>query len=72
MEYADGKTLADYLKNQQHPLLEKEIWRLFIEICVGITKIHSKHIIHRDLKTENIFLSGKEKMFIFYYIEECM
>jgi NIMA (never in mitosis gene a)-related kinase len=69
MEYADGKTLADYLKCQEEPLPEKEIWRLFIEMCLGISHIHSKRIIHRDLKTANIFLSGKEKMFTFIFIK---
>jgi NIMA (never in mitosis gene a)-related kinase len=65
MEYADGKTLADFLKEQREPLPEDEIWRLFIEICVGVAHIHSKFVIHRDLKTANIFLSGKEKVFVF-------
>jgi NIMA (never in mitosis gene a)-related kinase len=58
MEYADGGTLADYLKKCTEPLPEDQIWKFFIEMCVGICYIHSKHMIHRDLKTANIFLSG--------------
>lgn len=32
----------------------------FSQILAGLNHIHSKKVIHRDLKCENIFLTGLE------------
>jgi NIMA (never in mitosis gene a)-related kinase len=37
-------------------------------MCVGISHIHSKHLIHRDLKTANIFLSGDNVFVLFSFL----
>ena len=31
--------------------------RRFIQIAMGLDYIHSKKVLHRDLKTQNIFLA---------------
>jgi serine/threonine protein kinase len=49
-------------------LSEDEIWRLFVQLCIEISHIHSKPLIHRDLKTQNVFLSGKERTTFNYYL----
>lgn len=33
------------------------VWKLFIHICLGVEHMHFKNYIHRDLKTQNIFLT---------------
>jgi len=65
MEYCDGGDLSlyfkEYLKDGKF-LPEEKIWKIFIQICLGINYIHSKKILHRDLKTMNIFLMKDERV----------
>ena len=60
MEYCDNGDLCNYLKEQKKkniPLKEDLIWQIFIKITLGLTTIHKMKILHRDLKTLNIFLN---------------
>lgn len=36
---------------------EREVWGLAWQMCLGILHIHSKGIIHRDIKCLNILLA---------------
>ena len=59
MEYADDGDLLTKIKkmNQQKIYFEeKKIWNYAIQIIQGLKSLHDKNIIHRYLKTENIFL----------------
>ncbi len=56
MEYCDNGDLCNYLSKQKQPLKEDLIWQMFIKITLGLTAIHKMKILHRDLKTLNIFL----------------
>ena len=59
MEYCDGGDLNDFLiekKKFGQPLEEPFIWKIFIKITIGLADIHKLKILHRDLKTLNIFL----------------
>lgn len=57
MEYADGGTLAKYLSSLQNPLEERDLILMFQQIVAAIRHIHEHKILHRDLKTANIFLT---------------
>ena len=60
MEYCEKGDLGSYLsklKKNNIRLTENEIWKFFIEISLGLTYIHNKKILHRDLKSKNIFLN---------------
>ena len=39
----------------EHPLPEREVIRLGIEMCEALEGCHAKNIIHRDIKPQNIF-----------------
>ncbi|KAL8579164.1 hypothetical protein ACOMHN_010748 [Nucella lapillus] len=59
-DYCEGGTLADRIHeatNKNSPLAEKQIMQWFIQILMAVQYIHSKKVLHRDLKTENIFLT---------------
>ncbi|XP_064645743.1 uncharacterized protein LOC135499040 [Lineus longissimus] len=57
MEYANGGTLAQYLSHRDAPLDEKEILEIFQQMVAAIRHIHEHNILHRDMKTANIFLT---------------
>ena len=56
MEYCDNGDLCNYLSKQKQPLKEDLIWQMFIKITLGLTAIHKMKVLHRDIKTLNIFL----------------
>ena len=59
MEYCDKGDLNDFIlrKKEENKLIEEAIiWNLFIKITIGLAHIHKMKILHRDLKTMNIFL----------------
>ena len=60
MEYADGGDLSKKIQKQREkksPFTEKEIINYLTQICLALNHIHKKKIIHRDLKSGNIFLT---------------
>ena len=56
MEYVEGGNLKDKIEEKK-VIEENKIIDWFIEICEGIKYIHNKKIIHRNLKSNNIFLT---------------
>ncbi|XP_072466567.1 serine/threonine-protein kinase Nek5 isoform X2 [Notamacropus eugenii] len=61
MEYCDGGDLMKRI-NRQHGVLfdEDQILGWFVQISLGLKHIHDRKILHRDIKTQNIFLSNNE------------
>ncbi len=57
MEFIDGKTLNSYI-HEKHSLNWQEAIRISIQICSAIERAHSNHIIHRDIKPQNILLAA--------------
>ncbi len=43
------------------PLSEQKIWKYFIEMCLGLQYLHANKILHRDVKTINMFLTKDDK-----------
>ena len=61
MEYAEKGDLEQFLKGRKSKglLSEKKVWEIFFQVVAGLHELHSKNILHRDLKSANIFLSKK-------------
>lgn len=57
MEYASMGTLATYVSLLDQALEEQEILGIFRQIASGLNYLHSKNIVHLDLKMANIFVS---------------
>ena len=55
MEYINGGNLFSFVKKRKR-LSEKTAKFLFRQIILGIQHIHSKNIVHRDIKLENILI----------------
>jgi len=58
MDYADGGDLQSQIKNQNGKYFpEKQIIDWFTQICLAIKHVHDRKILHRDLKSQNVFLT---------------
>lgn len=55
MEFLDGRTLADHLRDQPRPPLP---WVIDVleQVCAAVEEAHRHGILHRDLKPENVWL----------------
>jgi serine/threonine protein kinase len=60
LEYASGGNLKQYLK-ERVKLSEEEVSKLFKQILEAVKYCHSKDIIHRDIKLENILFSDDKR-----------
>lgn len=59
MEFCECGDLNEFIemqKKSKHLLKEDIIWKFFIKITLGLADIHKLKILHRDLKSLNIFL----------------
>lgn len=60
MEYADdGDVFQKIIKHQKDSTSfnEEFIWKIFITVVRGLKALHDLDIMHRDLKSANVFLN---------------
>ncbi|XP_073208526.1 serine/threonine-protein kinase Nek4 isoform X6 [Lepidochelys kempii] len=58
MGFCEGGDLYHKLKEQRgKPLPENQVVEWFVQIAMALQYLHEKHILHRDLKTQNVFLT---------------
>lgn len=61
MAFCEGGDLYTKLKYRKKQLLsEEQIMEWFIQITLALQYLHDRSILHRDLKTQNIFLTKFE------------
>jgi len=54
-EYLQGESLADILQTSTNIPAQRAV-SIFLQVCDGLSVLHKKGIVHRDLKAGNIFL----------------
>mmetsp|Transcript_80599 Transcript_80599/g.248615 ORF Transcript_80599/g.248615 Transcript_80599/m.248615 type:complete len:508 (+) Transcript_80599:2-1525(+) len=65
MDYADGGDVHTAIHKREGELLpEATILTWFVQICFALLHVHTRRVLHRDLKTQNVFLmaSGQIKL----------
>jgi hypothetical protein len=60
MELLQGTTLRQYVRTLG-PLAWREALDILASIADALSAVHEHHIVHRDLKSENIMLVGPER-----------
>jgi NIMA (never in mitosis gene a)-related kinase len=61
MDYCSGGDLDEFINSKRKAslfLTELEALGVFGQVCLALNYMHDKHILHRDLKSKNIFLSS--------------
>ncbi|KHN15740.1 Serine/threonine-protein kinase HT1 [Glycine soja] len=62
-EFLPGGTLKQYLfKNRQNKLPYNVVIQLALDLSRGLSYLHSKKIVHRDVKTDNMLLDAKQNL----------
>ncbi|XP_066172016.1 interferon-induced, double-stranded RNA-activated protein kinase [Sylvia atricapilla] len=63
MEFCEQGTLSTWIaKNREKRNYHAMALNKFLQIVKGVEYIHSKELIHRDLKPQNIFISHDDKI----------
>jgi eukaryotic-like serine/threonine-protein kinase len=55
MEYLDGESLRSRIASQA-PMAPADLYPILLQLLEGVGAAHTAHVIHRDLKPDNIFL----------------
>ncbi|XP_052793633.1 serine/threonine-protein kinase Nek1-like isoform X2 [Mya arenaria] len=60
MDYCAGGDLYAKINSQRGiPFGEEQILDWFVQMCLAIKHIHDRKILHRDIKSQNIFLTAR-------------
>lgn len=59
MDYYEGNNLAELLNQKGGRLPEATAIQIMVQILDGLRHVHSKGLLHRDIKPQNIYLTHK-------------
>ena len=56
MQYERGKSLQEYIQSHVQPAREAFVRRLFSEMLNGLREVHTRKLLHLDIKPANIYI----------------
>lgn len=62
MEYAEKGDLLKLIQShtkKRTKIDESEIWKALVHLSRGLKSLHDKKILHRDIKSANIFITNQ-------------
>ncbi|KAI7836760.1 hypothetical protein COHA_009398 [Chlorella ohadii] len=62
-EIVQGGDLGTFIRkmaDNEDFLWERQIWNLFLQAALGVQYLHRNHVLHRDLKPQNIMMTDKK------------
>eukprot|EP00812_Abedinium_dasypus_P014369 NODE_788_length_1363_cov_12.607798.p1 GENE.NODE_788_length_1363_cov_12.607798~~NODE_788_length_1363_cov_12.607798.p1 ORF type:complete len:314 (+),score=76.64 NODE_788_length_1363_cov_12.607798:3-944(+) len=65
MDYADGGDLHQRITRTRkagQSFSERQVIRWFTEASLALKYMHDKHVLHRDLKSQNLFLTSSDRL----------
>ncbi|KAH8054647.1 serine/threonine kinase [Aureococcus anophagefferens] len=65
MQFCDGGDLSGQIKTaarNRKLFAESKILHWFVQMALGLHYMHAQRVLHRDLKTQNIFLTGNGRL----------
>lgn len=60
MEFCEHGELAYHVRNKKKKgelFAETEIMNWFVQLCLALDYVHTRKILHRDMKSQNVFLT---------------
>src|SRR5215831_826276 len=63
MEFVEGRDIRTLLSDKSK-FPPNEAARIMLQICRALEAAHGEHVIHRDLKPQNIMLDGKGRVYV--------
>ena len=58
MEFADAGDLSQRIRAREGLFAEEEVLNTFAQCCLALHYVHKRHVLHRDIKSQNIFLTS--------------
>ena len=65
MEFASGGDLQCLIRRHVQTgdfIIEDRLWKFLIQLTQGLQHAHSRRILHRDIKAQNVFLDANDNI----------